>query len=67
MSLAQIIAFLSPFESLIKSGGLALSAEGSAELSKLIGSISSPDLKLLAQSLESGLAAFVQAEINKLP
>lgn len=66
MSLAQILALLAPFEGLIKSGGLALSAEGKAELDKLIAGIQSPDLKLLAQAAEQAAVGFVNAEISKL-
>lgn len=67
MTLAQVLAFLQPFEALLKPELLNLETQGQAELKTLIGNISSPDLKLLLTVLDGAVDTFAQAEINKLP
>ncbi len=67
MNFASILAFLAPFESLLKPELLKLEAGGKAELDALILTVSSPDLKLLLQALSTALDSFAQQEINKLP
>lgn len=66
MTLAQILALLSPLASLLKPGLLTLEAEGKAELDGIIASVSSPDLKALLMALDGAMDAFAQLEINKL-
>ncbi len=67
MSLAQIVALLSGFASGLEPILLSLEQnQVQPELKKLIDSVSSPDLKLLLQSLDGALDSFVQAEIKKL-
>lgn len=67
MTLAQILALLTPFEPLLKQGLGTLDAAAVAELNTLIASVSSPDLKAFLQAMASGLNSFVNAEIAKLP
>lgn len=67
MNLAQILAFLAPFEPLLKSELLSLEVSGSAELQKIIANVSSPDLKELLQALAGGVDAFAKLELGKLP
>lgn len=67
MNLAQILAAIAPFASLLKPGLLSLEAQGQAELKSLIESnVTSPDLKALLEALSGALDAFAQLEINKL-
>lgn len=67
MNLASILAFLAPFEVLLKPELLALEAKGQAELKALIASkVSSPDLQALFVALDGALDAFAQLEIGKL-
>lgn len=67
MNFASILAFLAPFEGLLKPELLKLEASGKAELDALVLSVSSPDLKLLLQALSAALDSFAQQEISKLP
>lgn len=67
MNLAQILAFLAPFEPLLKSELLNLEGEGMTELNSIIASVSSPDLKELLQALAGGIDSFSKLELNKLP
>lgn len=67
MNLAQILAFLAPFEPLLKSELLNLEGEGMTELNTIISNVSSPDLKELLQALASGIDSFSKLELNKLP
>lgn len=67
MNLAQILAFLAPFEPLLKPELMKLESTAVAELNTVIASISSPDLKSLLQALASGIDQFSQLEISKLP
>lgn len=66
MSFEQIIAFLAPFEALLKPELLALEATGMAELRTMIEGASSPDLKLALTLLANAADAFAKAEIAKL-
>lgn len=67
MNLAQILAFLAPFEPLLKTELLSLEASGIAELNVVIEKVSSPDLKALLQALAGGIDAFSKLEVGKLP
>lgn len=67
MTLAQVLAFLGPLAMSLEP--MLLNLEQSTvlpELNTLIAGVSSPDLKLLLQSLAGALDAFAQAEIKKL-
>lgn len=67
MNLSEVLAFLAPFEALLKPELLNLEAAGQAELKALIASkVSSPDLQALLQALDGALDGFAQLEINKL-
>lgn len=67
MTLAQILALLTPFEPLLKQGLGTIDAAAVNELNALINGVSSPDLKGFLQAIAGGLNSFVQAEISKLP
>lgn len=67
MTLAQLLALLTPFEPLLKSGLGTLDASALAELNGLIAKVSSPDLQQFLQAIATGLNSFVQTEISKLP
>jgi hypothetical protein len=68
MNLSAVLAFLAPFEGLLKPELLKLEAQGQAELKALIVSkVSSPDLQALLVALDGALDSFAQGEINKLP
>lgn len=68
MNLSTILAFLAPFEGLLKPEVLKLEASAQLELKSLISSkVSSPDLQLLLQALDTALDSFAQTEIAKLP
>lgn len=67
MNLASILAFLAPFEPLLKPELLKLEGTAMTELDTIIANVSSPDLKLLFQSLKAGIDSFAQAELAKLP
>lgn len=67
MNLASILAFLAPFEPLLKPELLKLEGAAVGELNTIIASVSSPDLKSLLQALASGIDSFSQQEIAKLP
>lgn len=67
MNLATILAFLAPFEPLLKPEVLKLEAAAAAELDTIIANVSSPDLKAFLQAMASGLGSFAQTEIGKLP
>jgi len=67
MNLTQILAFLAPFEPLLKQELLNLDQSAVNELNSVIANVSSPDLKELLQALAGGLNSFAQLEINKLP
>lgn len=67
MTLAQILALLTPFEPLLKSGLGTLDAAAVAELNVVISKVTSPDLKLFLNAVAGGLNTAVQAEIAKLP
>jgi hypothetical protein len=67
MNLTTVLAFLAPFESLLKPELLKLEAQGKTELDTLISTVSSPDLKLLLQVLSTAIDSFAQAEVEKLP
>ncbi len=66
MNLASILAFLAPFEVLLKPGLLQLEDAGAAELKQIIAGVSSPDLKALFMALEGALEEFTKLEIEKL-
>lgn len=67
MNLTTILAYLAPFEALLKPELLSLEDQGQQELKKLIASnISSPDLQALLMALDGALDAFAKLEINKL-
>ncbi len=67
MTFAQILAFLGPLASSLEPILLGLETNTvQPELQKLIASVTSPDLKLLLQSLDAALDAFIQAEIKNL-
>ena len=68
MNLTSILAFLAPFEGLLKPELLKIEASAQVELKALIASkVSSPDLQALLQALDGALDGFAQLEINKLP
>jgi hypothetical protein len=67
LTMAQVIAFLQPFEAMLKPELLSLETEGKAELDAIIQKVSSPDLKALLSALDGALDQFAQVEINKLP
>lgn len=67
MNLASILAFLAPFEGLLKPELLKVEAAAKVELDSMIASVSSPDLKLLLVALDAALDSFSQQEIAKLP
>jgi hypothetical protein len=67
MNLQQILAFLAPFEPLLKSELLNLEGQGLSELNDIISKVSSPDLQALLQALASAIDSFSKLEINKLP
>lgn len=66
MTLQQILAFLTPFEPLLKTELMQLEGQGLVELQAIIDKTSSPDLKLLLQCLASAIDTFAKAEIGKL-
>jgi hypothetical protein len=67
MNLKAILAFLAPFEALLKPELLSLEASGQAELKALISSkVSSPDLQALLVALDGALDSFSKLEISKL-
>lgn len=66
MSIQSILAFLAPFEGLLKPEAMKLEAQGKAELDALIAGVASPELKMLLQAVSGGLDAIAQYEIAKL-
>jgi hypothetical protein len=67
MTLQQILALLSPFAGILEQTLMQLDANTiQPELQKLITQVTSPDLKLLLQALDTGIDGFIQAEIKKL-
>jgi hypothetical protein len=67
LTMSQVLAFLQPFESMLKPELLSLETEGKKELDTIIQNVSSPDLKALLSALDGALDQFAQIEINKLP
>ncbi len=67
MTLSQILAFLGPLAMALEPVLLGLEQNTVIpELNKIIDGVSSPDLKLLLQSLAGAIDTFAQAEIKKL-
>lgn len=68
MNLSSVLAFLAPFEGLLKPEILKLESSAQVELKALIASkVSSPDLQALLMALDGALDSFAQVEIGKLP
>lgn len=65
-SMDDVMKFLAPFAAILKPELLSLEAQGKAELDKIIEGVSSPDLKLLLQSLAGALDGFAKVEIDKI-
>lgn len=67
MTIAQIMAFLAPFEALLKPELMNLEAQAMVELQSLIDSqVQNADLKLLLVALKGALDEFAKAEIAKI-
>ncbi len=68
LSVQQILAWLQPFEALIKPELLQLEAQGNDSLKSIIDAkVASPDLHDALVLLDAALDAFAKLEINKLP
>lgn len=67
MNLAQVLAFLMPFEPILKAELVSLEGQGKAELDSLVASVSSPDLKALLSALAAAVDGFAKVEIANLP
>lgn len=67
MNLTSILAFLAPFEPLLKPELLKVEAAAIAELNALIPKVSSPDLQALLKAFAGAVDSFAQLEIGKLP
>lgn len=66
MTLASVLAMLNSLAPALEPLVLGLEVQGQAELKALIGSVSSPDLKLFLQALDSALDSFAKAEVAKI-
>ena len=67
MNLSDIIAFLAPFQALLKPELLQIEAAAALELKQLIQSnVSSPDLQALLVAINAALDEFAKIEIGKL-
>jgi len=66
MKLADILAYLKALGPILEPEIMNLEQQGMDELNALVASVSSPDLKLLLQSLVAAVDAFAKAEVQKL-